>query len=222
MTGLVLKLIAVVTMLIDHVGDVLYPGQLWLRCIGRIAFPLYCFLLVEGFYHTRNLKRYMSRLFIFALVSEIPFDLAFLGSWVDFSHQNVFWTLLIGLIAITLMDMVDFAETPIRLLSQAAIAGVAGIIAQLIHSDYRWIGVSMIAAMYLFHDYEFIKVAACAVLMLPVFTNQIEYFGLLAFIPIHFYNGRRGMTSKIGQWAFYLFYPVHLLALAIIGKLVWT
>ncbi|MBR1523666.1 MAG: TraX protein, partial [Lachnospiraceae bacterium] len=74
MTGTALKLIAVISMLIDHTGDVLFPGTMWLRYIGRLAFPIYCFLLVEGFFHTKDLRRYMFRLLLFGLISEIPFD----------------------------------------------------------------------------------------------------------------------------------------------------
>ena len=218
MTGLYLKLIAVLTMLIDHTGDVLFPDQLWLRCIGRIAFPIYCFLLVEGFFHTRDLKKYMLGLFFFGVISEIPFDLAFFGKTFDFNHQNVYWTLLIGLIAISIMSVIHTDNIIPDYALKAAVAVLAGVFAQLIHTDYRWIGVAMIAVMYLFHDFIAIKVALCAVLMLPVFTNQIEYFGLLAFIPIYFYNGRRGYTSRAAKWAFYAFYPVHLLLLVLIKE----
>lgn len=218
MTGLALKLIAVISMLIDHTGDVLYPGQLWLRCIGRLAFPLYCFLLVEGFLHTRDLKRYIFRLFIFGIISEIPFDLAFYGRIVDTSHQNVFWTLLLGILAISLMSMIECDNVYLKYLLQAISAVPFGIAAQLLHTDYRWIGVGLISSMYIFHDIETLKVLCGTVLLLPVFTNEIEYFGLLSYVPMHFYNGKRGSMSPVLKWAFYLFYPAHLLILAMISK----
>ena len=95
MTGLTLKLIAVISMLLDHTGHVLFPGQIWFRYVGRLAFPIYSFLLAEGFFHTKNLKSYMFRLLFFGIISEIPFDLAFYDTVFTFEHQNVFWTLLL-------------------------------------------------------------------------------------------------------------------------------
>ncbi len=221
MTGFSLKLIAVISMLIDHTGDVLYPGQLWLRYIGRLAFPIYCFLIVEGFLHTRDLKNYMLRLLVFGIISEVPFDLAFCGSFIDFRYQNVFWTLLLGLMAISLMSMVKYDNIYVRYLLQMMIAVPFGIAAQLMHTDYRWIGVGLIASMYIFRDIETLKVGAGIMLMLPVFTNQIEYFGVLSYIPIHFYNGRRGLENYFSKWLFYLFYPVHLMVLVIIRETLW-
>ena len=93
-----LKMIAITTMLIDHVGAVLLPQYPILRIIGRIAFPIFCFLLVEGFMHTHDVIRYMTRIGLFALISEIPFDLLFYGRILDGTHQNVFFTLFIGLV----------------------------------------------------------------------------------------------------------------------------
>ena len=221
MTGFALKLIAVISMLIDHTGDVLYPGQLWLRYIGRLAFPIYCFLLVEGFCHTRNLKNYMLRLLIFGIISEVPFDLAFHESFIDFGHQNVFWTLLLGLMAISLMSMLEYDNIYVRYLLQMMIAVPFGIAAQLMHTDYRWIGIGLIASMYIFHNIEVLKVGAGVVFMLPFFSNQIEYFGVLSYLPIHFYNGRRGLENGFSKWLFYVFYPVHLMVLVIIRETLW-
>lgn len=217
MTGLILKLIAVVSMLIDHTGYVLFPGQISLRIVGRLAFPIYCFLLVEGFLNTKNLKAYMFRLLGFALVSEIPFDLAFYDEVFYPDYQNVFWTLLFGLMAISLMSLIKIEKPVIRAVLRLAVAVPFGVVAQLIHTDYRWIGVGIISVMYVFHDLEAVRDLCCAVMMLPIFTNQIEFFGLISLIPVHFYNGKRGYLKGawgyMMQWAFYLFYPVHLLVL---------
>ena len=131
-SGNSLKLIAMVTMLIDHIGASFLAGVLrymnqtgieqsvlaawypnysklyylyWgLRMVGRISFPLFAFLLVEGFYHTHSVKRYAGNLAVFALLSEIPFDLAFDGVLFSLKSQNIFWTLLLGLITITALD----------------------------------------------------------------------------------------------------------------------
>ena len=225
MTGLSLKLIAVVAMLIDHIGHVLFPGQMWLRYIGRLAFPIFCFLLVEGFIHTRNLRNYMFRLLIFGIISEVPFDMAIYGTVFTMEAQNVFWTLLLGLIAISLMSMIHQDNFIIKCLLQAAVAVPFGIAAQLMHTDYRWIGIGLIAGMYIFHDLEILKVASGVFFMLPFFTNEIEYVGVAAYLPMHFYNGRsgipKGASGKAVRMVFYVFYPLHLLTLAYIRDRVW-
>ncbi|MBQ7584374.1 MAG: TraX protein [Lachnospiraceae bacterium] len=223
MTGFALKLIAAVTMLIDHTGHVIFPGVMWLRYIGRLSFPIYCFLLVEGFFHTRDLKRYMLRLFIFAVISEMPFDLATCDAVFTLEHQNVFWTLLLGLMAISAMDLIKHESLYLRMLLQAAVLLPFAVTAQLIHSDYRWVGVCLIASMYLFRDLEPMRVATGAFLMLPFFTNEIEYVGVLAYLPMHFYNGRQGGSgSRIQKLGFYIFYPVHLLTLVFIRDKLWN
>lgn len=119
-SGSTLKLFAIITMLIDHTGatvirailqhpDITYDAALkatWQsiysmsRSIGRFAFPVFCFLLVEGFLHTRNVYKYAGRMFLFALISEIPFDIALKSGWYDPSKQNVYFTLLIGLLVL--------------------------------------------------------------------------------------------------------------------------
>jgi hypothetical protein len=216
MTGTALKLIAVFTMLIDHAGDVLFPDLMWMRYIGRLAFPIYCFLIVEGFIHTRSVIRYMARLLLFGIISEVPFDLAFFGTLFDPDYQNVFWTLLLGLMSIYLMSLVQIEDIRLRLPLQMLICVPFAVIGQLAHTDYRWIGVVMISGMYLFRNMEILRIATAGIVFLPVFINSIEYFGMLSFIPMHFYNGRRGKTGTVLKWAFYMFYPMHLIALAYI------
>ena len=125
-SGSTLKLIAIITMLIDHIGaaviarlliagqgsELLYKIYYAMRAVGRVAFPIFCFLLVEGFFYTGSRKKYALRLFGFALLSEIPFDLAFSGKILEFGYQNVFFTLLIGLLTIMLFDEVTAALDP--------------------------------------------------------------------------------------------------------------
>ena len=101
-----LHIIAMALMLMDHLWATLLPAQDWLTCAGRLAFPIFAFMAVEGYFHTRNLKRYVLRLLLFALLSEVPFDLMYGGTWFYPVHQNVIWTLLLGLLGVHLMETV--------------------------------------------------------------------------------------------------------------------
>ena len=96
LNSLHLKLLAVVTMLIDHMGFTLFPHAVWMRAVGRLAFPIFCFLIAEGCAHTHDKKRYAGRLLLFAVLSELPFNLMCSGQWISWNYQNVLWTLLIG------------------------------------------------------------------------------------------------------------------------------
>lgn len=104
LNGFHLKLIAICTMFIDHLGYTLFPGDLWLRCVGRVAFPIFCFLIAEGCVYTHDRRKYALRLLAFALLSEIPFNLMNSGAVWDSYHQNVLWTLLTGALVCWLID----------------------------------------------------------------------------------------------------------------------
>lgn len=224
-SGSTLKMIAIITMLIDHIGaavlarlliagvgsELTYQVYLVLRTIGRIAFPIFCFLLVEGFEHTKDRRKYALRLLVFALISEVPFDLAFSSTILEFEHQNVFFTLFIGLLTIQGFHAVEekTAWTPLirgLLLSLIMFAGMAA--AYFLHTDYDAKGVMCIVALYVFR-----KVRGAQILAGCVAFGWWEIEALVAFIPIAFYNGKRGWNLK---YVFYLFYPVHLLVLYLV------
>ncbi len=202
MNAFTLKLIACASMLIDHIGHVLYPGTKILRHIGRLAFPIYCFLLSEGFYHTRNVWRYAARLFGFALISELPFDLAFYGHF-SWEHQNVYFTLFLGLILLELL------RNDGNILRQLLYIGIICLTAQEIQCDYRYPGIMMILFFAYYRDIPVMRSISAGLCNLH-FKSHIQRTGILALIPISLYNGKRGPEFK---YAFYLFYPLHLLAL---------
>ena len=151
-SGYWLKLIAVISMLIDHTSAVILeqiPGleapAFFMRIIGRAAFPIYCFLLVEGFYHTRSRAKYAGRLFLFALISEVPFDLAFSRRMWDFSSNNVFFTLLFGLLVIWgvegikqkfVADVYGEKAAAIRVILIIVTVAAGGFLALLFRTDY--------------------------------------------------------------------------------------
>ena len=96
-TSATLHILAMVFMLCDHLWGTIVPGNDWLTCVGRLAYPIFAFMIVEGYFHTKNLKKYVLRLLIFALISEIPFNLAVGGAFFNPVHQNVLWTFLIAI-----------------------------------------------------------------------------------------------------------------------------
>lgn len=216
-----LKLIACATMLLDHIGATLVPG--WtLRIIGRIAFPIYCFLLAEGTHYTRNPKKYAVRLAIGAVLSELPFDLALFGGWT-WGYQSVMLTMLVGFLALQAM-----AKCRNYLLKCLVVLPFA-LLAEWMLTDYGGAGVVLIALFGISRELphrlliQFAgMVLICNYLIpgarIPIGNIRIaiELFAVFALIPIAFYSGRKVTGSRAAQWGFYLFYPVHLTLLYLI------
>lgn len=261
-TGYQLKLIALITMLIDHIAAVViwrvYEASLqitasqqasdffgdklivWvaanqelvyniyeiMRCIGRMSFPIYCFLLVEGFLHTRNVPKYALRLLAFAFISEIPFDLAIEGKWFNWDYNNVFFTLVIGLVLIWGLSYIekfyefwkekqwdDFLGKMITVVAGVFLAVALGGFAEMVlKTDYGIAGVLAIAVIYLFRHTKELGFGL-AVLLLSVLSSSIEILALIMLVPLYRYDGTRGKNIK---YVFYAFYPVHLMILALI------
>ena len=217
MSSLTLKLIAVISMLIDHMGAVLFPQYQWMRCIGRLAFPIYCFLLTQGYLHTHDFKKYIMRMTVFALLSEIPFDLAFSHTWLNVRYQNVYWTLLLGLIAIKAMEWLQVRLEPTWYVLSYVPVLLAAVTAGLIHTDYRAYGILIIFGFWIFKKQK----AALVVYETLIFAcmSRIELFAVFAFIPIFLYNNQKGFSNRWIRMGFYAFYPVHLIALVLIRSL---
>lgn len=223
LSGSTLKIIACVSMFIDHVFYVLmhtYAGyissldyasiqrfnRLYIfgRNVGRIAFPIFCFLLVEGFFHTKNIKKYLIRLFIMALVSEHAFNLLYSGEHFCRDGQNVFFTLFISLLTIWGIDTVlrsdRFNPTASSIL--IALIALAGCLsAYFLKSDYSYHGVMSAVVFYFLHQSLLLACLGGAV------TFTWEPWAITAVIPIFLYNGKRGLRTK---YFFYLFYPLHI------------
>ncbi len=204
-----LKWIAIVTMLIDHIGMVLFPGVTWLRAIGRLSFPIFCFVLVEGFYHTHDRRNYLIRLGLFALISEVPFDLARSGVFIDPERQNVFFTLFLGFAM--LCGIREFKAA----WEQVAVVLVNVSFAALFSVDYGAQGVLLILVYAVFRDYQWPKLILGA-LWNFLFRVRTQYFGVFSMFPLALYNGEKGRSMK---WFFYIFYPAHLLLLVGIKRL---
>ncbi len=221
MTSTDLKIVAITSMLIDHVGAVFFPQLLWLRLIGRIAFPIFAFLIVEGYVHTKDFNKYMTRLFIFALISEVPFDYAFTGKIFSASHQNVLFTFVLGLIILYFID-----NSKSEIIKGLVFLGVFSI-AYITNVDYSIYGLLMILIYYVHRDKKLLKYVLIILVNLliaglMIVETRLSLFTLsqaFAFLAIPFiimYNGKRGRNMK---YLFYAFYPVHLAVIGLIRYL---
>lgn len=197
-----LKIIALTTMLIDHIGIMFFPEMGMLRIIGRIAFVLYAFMLAEGFFYTKNLNKYIYKVFLWSFLSEIPFDLAIHGKWFYFGEQNIFFSLLIGLLGM------KFIKQDKSIFGKITIMVLCVLVAILLRVDYSWYGVLLIFVFYLFREYgikyfigQGLNIAAAFKLL------SFQFFAFLGFLPVLLYNGNRG--RKIGD-IYYSFYALHL------------
>ncbi|MCI9173687.1 MAG: hypothetical protein HFH49_01910 [Lachnospiraceae bacterium] len=211
LSGFALKWIAMISMLIDHTGAVLFPQYIQMRIIGRLAFPIYCFLLVEGAVHTSDIRRYEIRLLLFALASELPFDLAFYTR-ADFRHQNVFFTLFLGLV------VVEQYQKRRQKLSSFLIFIAAMALAEILHTDYGAAGIVFILLFYLLYQYKTGKQAVFAAANFLMYGTSVQAYAGLAAFPMLFYNGTRGPSMK---YFFYVFYPLHLLILWLICRIMY-
>ena len=230
LSGSGLKLIAILFMLIDHIAaDVLkgvgFANQVlftvsWpfgifeeksyslyriMRDAGRIAMPIFVFLLVEGFLHTRSRLKYGRNLFLFALISELPWNYVHTGN-MSYEKQNVYFTLLLGFLGMWVIEY--FWEN--RALQFAGLLALF-VVAYFLKADYGWKGYIFCLLMYLLRNERASQaiVGSCWL--------YYEWKACFAFIPINMYNGKRGFVkSRILKYAFYVFYPAHLLILGLI------
>ena len=226
LNGFHLKLIAICTMLIDHMGYTLFPGVMWLRCIGRVAFPIFCFLIAEGCVYTHDRKKYAARLLVFALLSEIPYNLMNSGMIWDPYDQNVLWTLLTGALVCWLIDWALKKCTPLSFVLTGAAMVAAYWLLEAFRTDYGGWGMLLVAAFYGVHrapSGAVVKMIAqafgLAFFSLGVMGGylSIELWSLVSLAPIWLYNGQRGFSHKAVQYGFYAFYPVHILILSLIA-----
>lgn len=228
MSSFVLKIIACISMFCDHFGDVFFEKLTFLNYIGRLAFPIFCFQIVQGYIHTHDIKKYIFRLSLFALISQIPFMLFYHAVFDSFAI-NVIFTLLFGLFSILIYDKYN------------KFVGVCsclflGTIAQVCQFDYGFFGVFIILMFYIFHNKKIAMSLMFAIAVfirysIPLLQNGLSisylflngkysmlvYSTIFSIVPIIFYNGKKGKDAK---YLFYIFYPFHLLILSIISIII--
>lgn len=226
LSGSVLKLIAMITMLMDHIGYVFGAFPVFrtplftvfdttvtlyfiLRKIGRLAFPIYCFLIGEGLRHTRSQFKYLLRLLIFAALSEIPFNLMISGQLRCHTHQNVFFTLFLGAAAICIY------RSKLKALPKAALMLLILGVSTILDADYGTAGMVAILLIYALRGHTIVQALAGY----PLFSGGV--YAIAAFIPISMYSGKRGFVKgNFLKTAFYLFYPLHIALLVTIKRLI--
>lgn len=226
LNGFHLKLIAICTMFIDHMGYTLFPGALWLRCIGRIAFPVFCFLIAEGCVYTHDRRKYAVRLLAFALLSEIPFNLMNSGALWDMYHQNVLWTLLLGALMCWLMDWAMQKRAGWAFALVVAAMAAAYWLLEIGNTDYGGWGMLLVVMFYGIRRApsravvkmiaQFFGLAFFSIAVMGGYIS-IELWSLVSLAPIWLYNGQRGFSNRAVQYGFYAFYPVHILILSLIA-----
>lgn len=218
-SGALLKWLGIITMTIDHVGagiiqyynlDSAADLSEWYmisRMIGRLAFPIFVFLIVQGYQHTSNLKKYLVRLFIFAVISEVPFDLMGSNQLFSMGHQNIFFTLFIGVAGLAVLEHFEMKN---QILPQIVALILSIFTAELLNTDYGWYGILFIFGVGILRDQKIGQTLFGVVMG----TGQL-LIASLAFLPIWFYNGERGRQNK---WFFYFYYPAHLFVIYLIRQ----
>lgn len=233
-----LHIFAMTFMLLDHMWATVTPGNDWMTCLGRIAFPIFAFMIVEGYFHTHDFKKYLLRMLIFAIISEVPFDLMYGASAFYPYHQNVMWTFLISLGGIWCIEQLKKKQKLwLTILGSAGIVAVCTALGFATMVDYYGTGVLTVFVFYFFHERKwwcllgqlaclyYLNVELLGGLCYPVtilghdFEIVQQGIALASLIFIWLYRGRQGHHSKPFQYFCYAFYPLHILVLALIMKL---
>ena len=237
-TSFSLHCLAMAFMLCDHLWGTIVPGNDWLTCIGRLTMPLFAFMLVEGYFHTSNYKKYTARLALFAILSEIPFNLAIGGQFFFPIHQNILWSFLISLWLIHRNERAKATgKLWRRMLTGAATVALGTVLGLITFVDYYHAGILTVLVFYFFRGrkwwqltgqllglwYLNTEVLGGLVYEFSLLGHTVVFhqqaFALLALIPIWLYRGRQGHHSKAFQYFCYAFYPAHLLILGLIRLL---
>ena len=228
-----LRFTAVIFMLLDHSWTAFIPGNNWLNYLGRMAFPIFAFQISEGFIHTSDIKKYFLRLLVFALVSEIPFNV-FCASEIFFPHyQNILFTFLLSIVALEIVKTVKKDPTVLKVTMGFIGVAIVVISAEILKVDYGAAGVVTVLAFYLFRDFPCAFLAQFATLFFvfvflypgrpvlfgfrgEIYSFPVQIFSLFSLIFIWLYNGKKGKKNKALQYGFYAFYPLHIALLCVV------
>lgn len=218
--GAQLKYIAFASMFIDHFNKAIITpfltgsGPLNLitaifDILGRIAFPIFCFFIVEGFFKTKSRRKYLRNLLIFAIISEIPYDMFQSAVFIKTRSQNILWGLALGLFTIMVIDKLKekIKKRPVWIFVSILIVASSSLLSMLISADYEYYAIIIIYIYYLFYDKRLLASGLGYLVIIK------EIYAILGFATVLLYNREKGKQNKTFN---YLFYPVHLLILGII------
>ena len=220
MTAFIIKIIAITSMFIDHAGAV-FELDIWFRIIGRLAFPLFVYLIAEGCRHTKSMEKYLLRLGLFAIISEIPFDMALnQGNINFFANTNIFYTLFLGVASVYAFQYLKSLPNRLYLILTPIPVLIAMIMAYTFSSDYHYIGVLFIFLTALANEYKYLRLSVIALFSFWLYYPMLYMLiSSLISIPIVAYaNGKRGPSAK---YLFYIAYPGHLLLFSLIAMGFW-
>lgn len=212
-----IKLLACFFMLLDHIGYFFFPEQIFLRAVGRLSFPLFAFMIANGWHFTHSRQKYFWRILIFGIIIQIPF-----AAFINSSLYNIFFTLSLGIIAIWLWDR--YKNTFLRII----LCLLPMIAAALLNADYGWFGVALILICHIFYD-DFPRLSIAFVLasLMRILIGYAQWmlggefpaiislqpFALLSLAFIFLYDRTPGKKSR---WLFFIFYPGHLAILYLV------
>ena len=244
-SAFILKIVAVISMIVDHYSVMLYPmtfggkisamppeamvKYMHLRIIGRVAFPIFAYMIAEGFIKTKNIKKYIQRMFIFALISTPAYNIAFGQAFIytqkfliAFIFGNVMWTFFFALIMLCIIKKIEEKVENVFLKSLFAVCVVAlfYMLGDAIKCDWHGFGIALVAIFYVFRKSKIMQIffAAAAILLAFFKPFGVNFYAFLGLIPILLYNGKRG---KDVRYLFYAFYPVHLFVFALIRYIMY-
>lgn len=237
-----LHILAMIFMASDHLWNIFFPNQLWLYVTGRLAFPIFAFMIVEGFFKTKNRKKYLICIFIFAIISEIPFNLfSSLAmrkvTMLFYPYNNVLWTFLIALCGLSLLEKIEKSKKLnkiIKFVGKITISFITIMIANFIKTDYLGYGVITVLIFYFFRErnyrnifFQSLLIIILNAFIMPGYEFPFYFFGNEVFIKVQIfaifslaiiwlYNGEQGIHNKFIKYSFYFFYPLHLLLIVAI------
>lgn len=238
MTSFILHVIAMFTMLLDHMWGTCIVDHEIFTCIGRLAFPIFAFMTVEGYMHTSDRKKYIKRMFIFALIAEIPFNYMIYLRPYGLFHQNVLWTFLISLLMIQINEKNSNKKIIPRILIGIGTSILGGLLGILLSTDYNAAGVLMVLTFYFFRNKTWYNLIIQILFMyyinvemlgglayefnilgLDIFFHQ-QSIAILSLIPIWLYSGKQGPYNKTIKNIYWWFYPVHMVVLVLISQFI--
>ncbi|MBQ7885825.1 MAG: hypothetical protein IJ313_02915 [Clostridia bacterium] len=222
MSSFALRLIALLTMMVDHVGLALFPDVGLFRCVGRLSFPIYCFLIVQGYLHTRSIASYGRRLMLLAILSEIPFDMLIFGRIASPVEQNVLFSLLLGLMALYSHDALN--TKPLH--ASAAILALC-LCAMAANVSYGWLSIALCLGVRCAGESRaklgIYTAGALLLYSLTLLLSRVtaswvlvSLCALFGIVPLLLYNGKRGARHPMLTFLFYAAYPLHIILLLIV------